>query len=145
MRVRLNSAWKEVTGGRIRVGTSWKNLTRAIVYVGGAWKDADVFTPPLSVSANDVFAAGFTSTLTTNTATASVTGGIAPYTYAWALVANGGGTVSTANSPSAISTTFTKTGVPAGTDYTDTWKVTVTDSLGSTAEDTISATFSNVS
>ena len=76
---------------------------------------------------------------------ATPAGGFGPYTYAWTLVTNGGGTASVAVNPSNATTSFSKPNVAVGQAFTDTWRVTVTDSTGDTATDDVSVTFSNLS
>lgn len=67
--------------------------------------------------------------LTTNSVTVSVQGGNGPYTYAWANVA---GTLVNVTSPTAATTTFSKT-EPPGKNIFATYRCTVTDSRGRTA------------
>jgi hypothetical protein len=136
---------RTITGIQVKQSGIVRDIKQVKVQDGGVLRTVATFADPLAVSSNSPFATAANSTLTTNTATATPTGGFSPYTYAWTLVTNGGGTASTASSASTASTTFTKTGVPSGTDITDFWKVTVTDSLGSTAEKTVDVVFSNIS
>lgn len=67
-------------------------------------------------------------TLTTNTVTASPTGGVAPYTYAWTLTGASGPTLTPTN-PSGATTAFTAH-VGAGATALATGICTVTDSIG---------------
>ena len=117
------------------------------IMADGELRTAAVFAGELSVTANDAQGnpkAGSTADVTTSNSSATVSGGVGPYTYAWTIVSSGGGNASTALSPASASTMFRKTAVPDGAAYVDTWKVTVTDSFGTTATDTISATFQNI-
>lgn len=64
---------------------------------------------------------------------ANVTGGLAPYSYSWTVVADDG--VNPAiSSPTSSSTTVTRTGALEGG---ATFRVTVTDALGTVASDDI--------
>lgn len=108
---------------------------------GGTLRTVATFADPLSVFVTDTGKVASSSTMTTDPATASPSGGFAPYTYAWTLVTNGGGAASTANTPTLASTTFTKTGLSPGSDITDVWRCTVTDALGNTASDVGNANF----
>lgn len=113
---------------------------------GGVLRTVAIFADPLAVTAPDVtgrYSSGGSSTITTNASEAVATGGFGPYTYQWALASNGGGNPSGATAYTSASSAFTKTNVPENQTYIDRWKVTVTDSLGSQAEDEISATFTN--
>lgn len=78
---------------------------------------------------------------TTNSVTATPTGGTGPYLYAWALVS---GDTFTVNSPTSATTTFTAS-VGPGEDKTAIYRVTITDSLLATATATVSVTVSEIS
>lgn len=79
-----------------------------------------------------------TSTVTSGNATASVTGGVGPFTYAWTWDDNIDSI--TALSPTSATTQFRKTGAVSGESYYGTARCTVTDTgNGSvTADDTVS-------
>lgn len=70
--------------------------------------------------------------VTTNSTTATPTGGIGPYTYSWAITEILGGTWQI-DSPTAATTTFTCLHVSPGEFNSATAECTVTDSVGSTA------------
>lgn len=142
MRVCVNGVFKEVESGLIRVGGAWKPLSSVRVYVSGAWKDGKTFVPPLSVTVSPTGVNGDTfnyGTAVTNNATATPSGGLAPYTYSWARVGAGSGTV---DSPSAASTGFIRV---MGVEETavETFRVTVTDSTSQTATADVLATFTS--
>lgn len=80
--------------------------------------------------------------ITTEPVSATVTGGIGPFSYAWVRQSNEG-IASTATAPSKATTSFKKSGNPVGSTRTDVWRVTVTDSTGTTATTDVSAIFSN--
>lgn len=80
--------------------------------------------------------------ITTVAITASVAGGIGPYSYAWVRQSSEG-TASTATAPTMATTAFVKTANVAGESTTDVWRVTVTDSTGATATTDVSAIFAN--
>lgn len=82
-------------------------------------------------------------TATTSTTTATPTGGVAPYTYSWALDTLDGPTPPFANSPASAGTTFTQTSMLPGDSYSATWICTVTDSDGTTAQASASSYWSN--
>lgn len=84
--------------------------------------------PSFSVDVSPLVVSGFGSF--TNVCTATVTGGIAPYTYAWAVTTLGSFTISATN-PTASSTSF-HASMPAGNDTDGTAHVTVTDSTPGT-------------
>lgn len=75
--------------------------------------------------------------VTTNSVTVTASNGLAPYTYAWSFVS---GITATVNSPSAATTTFTRSGT--GQTINGTYRCTVTDSTGryTTVDVTVSTT-----
>lgn len=128
MRVRTSGAWKEVSGGRVRVAGAWKNLARIRAYVGGAWKDVATFTQPftaLTVAPASISRLGEVgTTVTTQAAVATPTGGRAPFNYSWARLS--GDTGFTITSASSASTTFQRF-VAAETTYSAVFRCTCTD------------------
>lgn len=91
----------------------------------------------LTISPDDIDAFGTTATIVTETATATPSGGFAPFTYAWAKVS---GDDITADSSSVASTKFRATNLGQNETRTATFECTATDSAGSTATDTITIT-----
>jgi hypothetical protein len=80
--------------------------------------------------------------VTTNSATITVVGGIAPFTYAWTVTSFTGGTWSITSATSAT-TSFACSGVGAGDLYSAELTCTVTDSGGATASVTIEGQAAN--
>lgn len=83
-----------------------------------------------TVSPTSLNKSGTIASQTTGSATVSVTGGVSPYTYSWALLSGDSFTI---NSPTSSSTTFTKSGMAVGDAYYGTYRCTVTDSTSGTA------------
>jgi hypothetical protein len=85
---------------------------------------------PLAVSLNrsSVSGSATTSTITTNSVSATGSGGTSPYTYAWSRVS--GNSAITATNANSRSTSFTRSSCVAGTSYSATWRCQVTDSAG---------------
>ena len=76
--------------------------------------------------------------------TATPSGGVSPYTYAWTVVANTGDSGSPhVTSPTAASSTFTVTGVLGQDTGGGTILMTCTDSVGATATDSITVSHFN--
>lgn len=147
-RVRDSGALRTITAMYAKQAGVMRRIKTVKVMSGGTLRLVARFADPLTVSASPTSGAGNgagTQTVTSGTSTATPSGGFSPFTYSWTLVSSGGGTASTANSPSSASTTFSKPNVAVNDAYTDTWRVTVTDSLGDTATDDITVTFSNIS
>lgn len=96
------------------------------------------FIAPLSVSvAPETVSGRATSGLaTTNTATATPSGGQAPYSYAWSLVSNSG-----LGTPVPTNSTGATTAFRGSVNSEAVFRVTVTDALGSQAEATVYASF----
>lgn len=136
---------RTITKGTVRVAGINRPLKTIKVQDGGSLRLVATFADPLSVTAGGGLATGASSSLTTNSVTATPSGGFAPYTYAWTLITNGGRNASTAGSPTSATTTFTKTGLINGDSIDDTWRVTVTDSIGQTATADTTASFIYIS
>lgn len=84
-------------------------------------------TVAMAVGLNTTTASGqsFDSEITSNIVSATVTGGTAPYTYAWTVTTSDG---IVALNPTSPSTAFRKSGGVQGTTYSGTAVLTVTDS-----------------
>lgn len=149
MKVRLGGAWKDITGGKVFLSGSWRTLVAIKTYKDGAWRDVANFTAPVSgmtvtTSPAESFFRGGRTTAVSQNITATPSGGLAPYTYAWEVVSQVGssGTVTIPLPTSATTTvrcTFTEIG-----DVNCVIRVTVTDSLGSSASADIDGNFSKL-
>jgi len=82
-----------------------------------------------SASPTSLYASTSTSSATTGSTTVTPSGGVSPYTYAWTLLS---GDTLTVTSPTAASTTFSKTGLAEGDYFFATYRCTVTDSTAGT-------------
>jgi hypothetical protein len=90
--------------------------------------------PAISVTIDPNLAYGSRSakgTAFTYYVTATASGGVAPYTYAWAYVS--GDNTFTASAPTAATTRWSASLTQFGQYKESVWKVTVTDSLGTTS------------
>lgn len=87
-------------------------------------------TNPLVVSLNRTSVSGSStsSNITTNSVSATGSGGTSPYTYAWSRVS--GDSSITASSSANRTTSFSRTGCIAGTAYSGVWRCQVTDAAG---------------
>lgn len=137
---------KNPASATARVSGATKSVRRIEVYDDGAWHVGHSFIGPvsLSISPGDVSVDGDGSgiaNLETPLVTATPSGGLGPFTYAWTRT---GGTTASATSPTAANTSFLKTSVPPGsTFYTANFQCLCTDSLGQTATASCTATFRN--
>jgi hypothetical protein len=78
-----------------------------------------------------------TSTITSDPATATPSGGLAPYTYNW----TSSDPLTSALSPTLATTAFRSTGNVSGEDFIVVMTCHATDSLGVTATDDCTVTF----
>lgn len=139
---------RTITGLKIKQAGVLRTIKKLYVQDGGTLRLVARFADPLTVSATNIGGSGngaATQTVTTPSRTATVAGGFSPFTYSWTLVSSGGGTPSTAGTPTMAATTFSKPNVAVNETYQDIWRVTVTDDSGDTATDTLVVTFSNFS
>jgi hypothetical protein len=143
------SAWANITGtwrqGVLwqNVGGAWRKITPWL-NVGGTWnKDPNPSATALLATASPLSVAGAISRpsagiATTNEATVSVTGGAAPFSYAWS--AQDG--LMTATLPTAASTRFMAE-VEPGSTASDNFTCLVTDANGQTASVVVAASVAN--
>lgn len=134
-------ALRTITGITVKQAGVLRTIRQVKVQDGGVLRTVATFADPLAVASDAAGKSGNSSTLTTSNVTASVSGGFAPYTYAWTLETNGGGTASTTSAPTMATTTFTKTNLLPESDVTDVWRCTVTDDTGEIAFGLFSITF----
>lgn len=123
-----------------------KRATRIEAYDGSAWKLVQSFAPPISLSMVPSSAAGSRNVaaivvITTNNVTATVSGGVGPYSYNWVQI---GGPSATIYTPSNATTNFGMALGPGDSEQGQ-FRCTVTDANGLTAQATVTATFTNTS
>lgn len=136
-RILDNGTLRTPTRLRIMQAGLLRTIKTLKVMDGGTLRTVAIFASPLSVSASPSEATGSFNgsgvfppqTLTTDLVTAIPSGGIAPYTYAWAYLS---GSTFTVSHPTSAGTFFSHNFVAFGT-RSGTYRCTVTDSLGSTA------------
>ena len=141
-----SSAEKDVERMEVTVGGAQKRVVRLEAWNGSAWKVVQSFAPPISlnVAPSSVSGTGDSHAailITSSTATATPTGGTAPYTYAWTKVS---GDTLTVTNPTNASTAF-RASIGPGDSRGATYRCTVTDKNGLTAQDTVSITLTNTS
>lgn len=128
----FDGTWRTMSSARARVENVWRNVTSARAYIDGAWRDAATFIQPLTVSVDptsanaDVQGSGVA---VSPAVTATPSGGVAPFTYAWTRVS---GFSSNATAPSSATSSFSRF-VNSGENASEEWRCTVTDALGATA------------
>jgi hypothetical protein len=133
-------AWRSVGSADVYIDGQWRRLTRSEQYVGGAWKTGDRFLIPLTLSGPaDVSGFGYIY-VTTDNATVTTNGGLAPYTYSWTRLSGSYGSPISATS----ATTAFIANPPSGSIRTSVFRCTVTDSLGSTATADVTVYFEEV-
>jgi hypothetical protein len=152
-------SWAHTTGTRTSVSNAAVANPTVSVTLGAGDSVADVWTLTVTDSVGKSIAKPITTTFTslptlvvtppaartvtvttgttTTALTTTVTGGKAPYTYAWVHTS---GTASMMTAPTALSPTLTGTVVPAQT-AVEVWTVTATDAVGHTATGSTQITF----
>lgn len=139
--VRVGGAWKPVDSAEVRLGGQWKRILSVSARVGGVWKQIASYAPAMSASVSPAAAAGLISGLgdcTTNSVTVTPSGGLAPFTYAWAKV-SGEGAV---DRPSSATTAFTDN-LALNESTSGAFRCTVTDSAAQTATVDVAANFAS--
>lgn len=143
------SAWENIAGTWRKcvvwqnVGGTWRKITPWL-NVAGTWrKDPNPSASTLVASVAPSSVSGAISrpgvaTATTNEATVTVTGGTAPFTYAW--VSTDG--AMTATAPTLAATRFSAS-VEGGESASDTFTCTVTDARAQTASAVVMASVYN--
>jgi hypothetical protein len=91
--------------------------------------------PTVTISPSTLSTSGTASSATIGPAVATASGGVAPYSYRWSIAS---GSAFTITSPSSNSTTFSISGVAAGTSAEAIAQVAVTDANGSVVTSVVS-------
>jgi hypothetical protein len=135
MDARKGSAWLTIISGEVYFNGAWRLLQYAEAYYSSAWRQIGNFAQPftgITITPAEPGGSSSTSdTVTSSFATATPTGGVAPFTYNWTLVSSTGLTGITINYPTSASTSVTATvTVPVGTAGYANVRCTATDSLG---------------
>lgn len=144
-RVRVAGAIKTVTANKLVIGGAVRQIKSKRVLTPAGMKSIAEFSTALSVgvSPDTVFGSNMGgASATSGYATATIAGGTAPYTILWQMISNTGGTVY-AESPSLASTRFIQSTEGLLGPRTAVFRVTVTDALGATAQDTVTAQFTH--
>lgn len=141
-KVRDAGITRTITGMLVKHAGSTRRVKSVKVMQGGTLRTVAQFASTLSASVTPSAVVGgaasnFPATVTTQTATATPSGGAAPYTYSWVNV-SGYGSI---NRPTQAGTSFTAT-VPTGT-FHGVFRVTITDAIGQTATADVTASFTN--
>ena len=146
-RIRVGGAWEEADTRRVYQGGAWRTVKKAWVYASGSWRQYFIGADAMSaaVSPDEIFAtSSMNTTVGSSAATAVVTGGLAPFTYAWTVISFDAGVSPSITSSTAASTSFVQTGVAASDTHTATFRVTVTDSAAQTDFADVVVSFTNI-
>jgi hypothetical protein len=134
--------WRAQTGRMKFIGGAWRTATRRKMFMGGVWRSSptSTYTSPLSASASGDVSGNvdspFSVVVTSDPATVTPSGGLAPYTYSWATP----GMAATA--PTSATTQFYKT-LAHDAEYVNDAVCTVTDSLGAHTTATVGVDLTN--
>lgn len=142
----VGTAEKEAVRAEITIANVKKRVARIEAWNGSAWKLVQSFAPPISLSMVPSSAAGSRNmaaivVITTNSVTATVSGGAGPYSYNWVQI---GGPAATIYTPSNATTNFGMALGPGDSEQAE-FRCTVTDTNDLTAQATVTATFTNTS
>lgn len=149
IRVRTSTGTKAIKAVKVRrSGGVTKDVFAGSVRNATALKRFFTQSGTITVTADPASVSGYTAlpgsaTISTNSTTATPTGGASPYTYAWTFVSSDGGTWVIA-SPTTAATKFTCAGVAADIDYSAVFRCTVTDAVGGTGTVDVPAYVSNL-
>lgn len=143
LRVMEGGNLRAITNLMVKQAGVLRSIRTVKVMDGGALRTVATFADLLTVEASPANVSGTQASasairVNTDVTTAGPSGGLAPFSYSWAKVSE----VGAANSPSMATTDFGAT-ISPGT-QTGTFRVTVTDAVGHTATDDVTATFTNV-
>lgn len=127
------------SGGTLRTLSEIKMRDKSNV-LRTVWKAMETTVTPASVSKSGGNKTGDPKPFTSPIVTATVDGGIAPLTYAWARIS--GSAVIDADAPTAAATTFSGTLDPG--EYSAVFEVTVTDNLGAKSRAQVSVYFNYI-
>lgn len=132
MKAFISSGVRDIARGILQTGGAQRRFTRAIAYIGGANRTVATFLTPLTVSAPDAYGSRFGATapgvVASSPTTATPSGGLGPYTYAWSLLTGS----MTITNPTSATTRFSRS-LPVYGSASATARVTCTDSLGAVA------------
>lgn len=108
---------------------AWRTISQIVDYHSGAWRIVANFSSSMSVALSaTALSPNGRNPLTSSSVTATPSGGLAPYAYAWSIVSEDRPGTNVINSPTLATTTVTATG-PEGT-VACVIQCDVTDSLG---------------
>lgn len=138
----ISGAWRRAGRGEVLIGGAWRRIVRAEVSRSGVWRQLFAFVSPISVTANNV--SGFAMSrqivqVTSDASQARPAGGLAPYSYSWAML-SGSATPAT---PNMAATTFSAR-IGPGQQFESTARVTCVDALGASATADIVITLENL-
>lgn len=150
LQIRFGGNWITPSALKIFSGGAWRDIKAIKLFADGEWRDVGNFTTPaeegggggggtlvISVSNTTVNKSGTNQSILTGNVTTTPSGGLAPYTYAWAKLS--GDSIS-AVSPASATTQFRATTMAELEVRTATFRVTCTDSLGSSDTEDVSVT-----
>lgn len=143
MDIRIGGAWQSPSAADAYVNGAWRSLQYGEAYISGAWQTIANFTPPstgdgangtltLGVSPTDISGLGVGGG-TTNSATATPNGGLAPYTYVWTITAQDPVYTFTLTAPNSASTALAVSGLSPGARASCSIQCSCSDSTGLTA------------
>lgn len=140
--VHSGGAWRTASSISVWAGGAWRTVQDAWVWSGGAWRPFFTAYVAPTVAATDINNIHLGIGTAFDTSTATVTGGEAPFAYAWSYV-SGSSQIVLSDATSQTATFSSDWPSNINGSRTAIYRVTVTDARGSTATADITVTFEN--
>lgn len=150
MIVRVGGVNQTIDRGLVQIGGSPRSLTSMLAHIGGTTYTVATFVQPLSLDIDPDAASAFiertdgspsSQNATTNSVTATPTGGRGPFTYVWTQLSGDSFTI---NNPNSATTTFTASLLPDDS-KSGVAQCEVTDVFGTISTDTVPVSFDSIS
>lgn len=150
VKIRTASGASGINSIRVKGATATRRAARIKFRTGLGVGDLDqIFTgtSPIAVSFSPDPPAYFSinDSVVLGTVTATPSGGLAPFIYAWTCTAFSGFSPPSITSPTSATTDLVQSDVNPSDTATATLQVVVTDSVGQTSTTSVEASFTNIS
>ena len=149
MQVRKGGVWRTITSARVRRGGAWRTVQQIQEYFDGQWREvanlvsgsSDEMSVEIRLPSSGATVTGGSATQSLNSIKAVPRDGLAPYTYSWEVLSDDGPGSVAVDEPTVARTDIFATFSSSTGTITATVRCTVTDALGTTADETADLTF----